>query len=78
MAINPHPVTTDFDRGVLVAASLIVFTHGMTEVAADVLLEAGLTVADCSELTEFDKRNLRKVQTARKGQLALRGLHAKS
>jgi hypothetical protein len=63
----------EFEHGALMAVSLLIATHGETVAAADVLNEMGLQTADCSELDDYDKANLRKVQGAR-GRIKLKGL----
>lgn len=65
---------TDFEEGALMAVSLIVATHDMPVVAADVLNGLSLHDADCSSLDEYDKANLRKVQGELRGKIRLRGL----
>ncbi|HBG30762.1 MAG TPA: hypothetical protein DDW98_09055 [Gammaproteobacteria bacterium] len=66
---------TEFDRGALMAVSVLLGTHDQPTIAADVLGEMGLERADCSDLTEYDKRNLRIVQGERG--IRLRGLGRK-
>lgn len=56
------------------AVSVLMATHDQPTMAANVLQELGLIKADCSELDEFDKENLRKVQQQSGCRLALRGL----
>ncbi|MVF24221.1 hypothetical protein EVC37_21820 [Methylocaldum sp. BRCS4] len=65
---------SEFNQGVLMAVSLIVATHDLPTVAADVLNEMGLYNADCTELSDFDKENLRRVQGELHGKIRLRGL----
>lgn len=54
----PEKVLTDFEKGILYAAG-IVCSQDMPGVAADILREAGLTEADCTDLDGFDKEQLR-------------------
>ncbi len=64
----------DYERGALMAISLIVRMHDVPVVAADVLNGMGLTTIDCSDLDEFDRAPLRKVQGMLGGHIKLRGL----
>ncbi len=64
----------DWDCGVLMAVSLLIATHDQPSMAADVLNALGLCDVDCTELGEYDKRNLRKVQGYLQGKIQLRGL----
>jgi hypothetical protein len=63
---------TEFDQGVLYAAGVLLHLHDEPTLAATIIREAGLGNADCSELDDFDKINLRKVRDE-KG-MELRGL----
>lgn len=65
---------TEFERGVLLAVSVLLATHEQLVAAADVLNELGLCEADCSDLSDYDKGNLRKVQGELHGKIRLRGL----
>jgi hypothetical protein len=65
---------TDFESGALIAVSVLVATHGQLVAAADVLNEMGLHNADCSDLSDYDKSNLRKVHGELRGKIQLRGL----
>lgn len=58
----------------LIAAGLIVALHDAPTIAADVLINMGLDEADCSEMDEFDKGNLRTLQDNSPGRLRLTGL----
>ena len=62
-----------WEQGVLMAASVLIACHDQPTMAADVLHELGLSNADCSDLDDFDKENLRKAQGER-GKIKLRGL----
>lgn len=64
----------DWEEGVMMAASVLISTHDFCVAAADIVKELGLTQADCSELDEFDKENLRKIQGELGGVIKLRGL----
>ncbi|SDH05376.1 MULTISPECIES: hypothetical protein [unclassified Duganella] len=59
--------------GALMALSVLVSVHDQPTMAASVVNELSLCEADCSELDEFDKTNLRKIQKAGRG-MKLRGL----
>lgn len=65
---------SEFEQGILTAAGLLVKLHDLPGPAADVLLSTGLGEADCSQLDDFDKENLRKIQGERKGKINLKGL----
>lgn len=66
--------TTDFESGALMAVSIYLNLYDNPSQAASVLNEMGLQTADCSELSVFDKLNLRKVNGERNGKIALTGL----
>lgn len=68
---------SEFDRGALMAVSLLMATHDQPVIAADVLNAMGLETADCSELDVYDKENLRTVQGELGGHVKLRGLGRK-
>lgn len=53
---------TEFERGALMAVSVLMGTHDEPTMASDVLREMGLTSADCSDLAEYDQQNLRRVR----------------
>lgn len=59
------------------AASVLVALHDQPGMAADVVREFGLHEADCSKLDDFDKRNLRRIQGLKHGNIKLRGLYGK-
>lgn len=63
-----------WEQGVLMAASVLISTHDQIVAAADVVCQLGLREADCSELDDFDKQNLRKIQGDLSGAIKLRGL----
>lgn len=63
-----------WQEGVLMAASIVIACHDMPVIAATILSELGATTADCSDMDEFDKASLRKVQGELSGAVALRGL----
>lgn len=63
---------TEFQLGVLYAASVVVAMHDAPVIAATIVSEAGLGNADCSGLDDFEKKNLRKIQG--ETGIALRGL----
>lgn len=65
---------TDWEQGVLMAASVLISLHDLCVPAADVVSQLGLANADCSSLDEFDKQNLRKIQGDLSGAIKLRGL----
>jgi len=58
------------------AASVLVATHDQPGMAADIIKELGLNDADCSDLDDFDKANLEKVNGQRGAWPRLRGLTA--
>ena len=62
------------EKGMLIAVSILLACHDQPSMAADVLNELGLHNADCSQLDDFDKENLTKVQGAKGGRIQLRGL----
>lgn len=49
----------EWERGALMAMSIMLALHDQPVIAADVLNEMGLANADCSSLDDYDKRNLR-------------------
>lgn len=59
------------------AVSVLMVTHDQPVAAADVLNNLGLAKADCSELDEYDKANLRAVQGELQGHIKLKGLGSK-
>lgn len=65
----------EFDRGVLISVGLIAYLHDQPMMAAEVLREMGLLNADCSELDDYDKRNLKLLKGERA--VKLRGLKSK-
>lgn len=64
----------EWEKGVLMAASMLVAAHDQPGMAADVINELGLSNADCSCLDEYDKVNLRKINRERGDWPNLRGL----
>jgi len=65
---------SEFQQGALVAVSLLIGLHDQPVAAADVVSEMGLSDADCAELDDYDKNNLKKIQGERGGTIKLRGL----
>lgn len=64
----------DWEKGCLMAVSMFIALYGERMKAASVLNELGLSRADCSELEQYHKNNLRKIHGERDGLIALRGL----
>jgi hypothetical protein len=64
----------EFTQGVLMAGVILVLTHDEAGMAADVLKELSCADVDCSEMDEFDKKYLRKINKARSF-MKLRGLY---
>ncbi|HCE7248666.1 TPA: hypothetical protein NHR53_006674 [Pseudomonas aeruginosa] len=64
---------TEFQHGVLYTAAQVQRLHDESVVAADLLKQAGLAQADCSELDAYDKESLREVNTV--SGMALTGLN---
>lgn len=64
---------TEFQRGVLYAASIVQMTANEPGIAADILRSAGYTELDCSSLDDCDKEALRVVNQEK--EMQLRGLH---
>ncbi|MDO8728515.1 MAG: hypothetical protein Q7K26_01340 [bacterium] len=56
---------TEFAKGILFAAAIVQATSRTPVIAADILREAGLTHANCAELDDYDKENLRIVNKER-------------
>lgn len=52
---------TEFQEGVLYAAGLIVTMHNKPTIAASIIIEAGLANADISQLDDYDKSQLKKL-----------------
>ena len=52
---------TDFERGVLISAGLVMRLHGCGVTSRELLNHTGLTGADCSELDDYDKENLQMI-----------------
>lgn len=52
---------TEFEQGVFYSAAIIVNTHGSTIIACDLLREAGLFNSDISELDDYEKNALKKL-----------------
>lgn len=65
---------TEQEQGAMLAISVLIALHDQPGMAADVLVELGLHAADCTELDEYDKQNLKKIQGERGGSIRLRGL----
>jgi hypothetical protein len=65
---------SDFQQGALVAVSILIAMHDNPVAAADVVSELGLSEVDCTELDDYDKQNLKKIQGERGGSIELRGL----
>lgn len=63
---------TEFEQGVLYAASVLVALHDEPTLAASIVCEAGLESADCTSLDDYEKKHLRKIQGERG--VTLRGL----
>lgn len=61
---NPK-LLTDTEQGALMAVSILISIHDQPSMAADVVNELGLAHADCSQLDDFDKQNLKKIQGER-------------
>ena len=51
----------DFNQGILYAAGILARIHDQPDMAAHVLIEAGLEGADCSFMPEFDRENLEMI-----------------
>ncbi len=52
---------TKFEEGVFYSAAIIVDLHDETVVACDLLREAGLFNSDISELDDYEKKALKKL-----------------
>lgn len=68
---NPQSLS-DMEEGALMAVSILIALHDQPGMAADVVNELGLAAADCSQLDDYDKQNLKKIQGERG--VHLRGL----
>ena len=68
----------EFEHSALVAIALLVRLHDRPSMAADLLIEMGLSEADCSSLDDFDKEFLVKMQGERRGAIRLKGLEGTS
>ena len=64
----------EYERGALMAVSILMATHDQAVMAADVLKEMGLQNANIKELDDYDKKNLRRIQGELGGHICLRGL----
>lgn len=64
----------EWEEGVLMAASVLQALHDEPVLAATIIRELGLASINCSELDDFDKENLRKIQEQSGGRLSLRGI----
>ena len=64
----------EWREGVLMAVSILVAAHDQPTMGGDVLHELGLSDADCSNLDDFDKHNLKKVRDSQRSLKKLRGL----
>lgn len=64
----------EFNRGALVAIGLVMRLHDQPVIAAEVLREMGLLNADCADLDDYDKENLRPLRRELQGAVKLRGL----
>ncbi|MCK4819321.1 hypothetical protein KA005_26350 [bacterium] len=62
----------DFEKGVLFAVCIMMYGRTDATIAGDVLVNAGLTKIDVSELEDMDKRTLAKCNTD--SRISLRGL----
>lgn len=71
---NKSNALSEWEQGVLMAVSILIATHDQGVAGAGVLSELGLSNADCSQLDDYDKRNLAKVQGELGGQIKLLGL----
>lgn len=56
------------------AASILISLHDLCVPAADIVSQLGLANADCAELDDFDKQNLKKIQGELGGAIKLSGL----
>lgn len=66
---------TEFELGVLMAASVLNSLYDQPGYAATLVKELGCTGLDCADMDSFDKANLRTINTELGG-LKLRGLRA--
>jgi len=65
---------SEWEQSVLMAVSILIATHDQVVAGAEVLRELGLSKADCSQLDDYDKLNLAKLQGELDGQIRLHGL----
>lgn len=65
---------TEFEEGALVALSVLNASHDQPSMCADVINSMGLTSADCSNLDDFDKVNLRLIMAQSGGLITFKGL----
>ena len=63
---------SEFNKGILVSVALLSRMHGLGIELYDLLNDCGLKDADCAELDEFDKIQLRKLN--KQEGLQLKGL----
>jgi hypothetical protein len=69
-----RPSIDEYQRGALTALSILICCHDKPRMAADVLIEMGLSRINVADLDDWDKNILRKVQGERGGAVKLRGL----
>lgn len=65
---------TDFESGALVALATLHAAQGHSSACASAISELGLGGIDCSELSEFDRVNLAKINVDLPDHKKLRGL----
>jgi hypothetical protein len=56
---------SDFEKGVVYAAGLIVRLHDQPGIAAEIMREAGMDRRNFSDCDDFEKESLRKLQGER-------------
>ncbi len=71
---EPLKMLSDFQRGVLYAAVHLQNAHNETGLAADLLITAGFSDLNCTELDDFDKATLCEVNKEK--DMSLKGIHA--
>lgn len=68
---------SEFDQGVLMALANLILLHDEPGIAADVAHSFGLHRADITDMDDFDKKSLKKMQGERGGLIKFRGIRLK-
>lgn len=66
---------TEFESGAMVAIATLNAVYGQPSMCANTIIELGLGGTDCSELSDFDRESLAKINVELPEAIKLKGVN---